>query len=80
MLEFWGKAEYPFIAIAPRSTLADNGSTWESPIYGLDKTTLCTYVKLNCLKYNSFNIKTAYLCKTELFEIELLIFIKSIWH
>ena len=24
----WGNAEYPFIAIAPRSTLPWNGSTW----------------------------------------------------
>ena len=24
----WGKAEHPFITIAPRSTVARNGSTW----------------------------------------------------
>ena len=28
MLELWGNAEYPFIAIAPRSTLPRSGSTW----------------------------------------------------
>ena len=27
MLELWGNAEYPFIAIAPRSTLSRSGST-----------------------------------------------------
>ena len=28
MLELMGNMEYPFIAIAPRSTLARSGSTW----------------------------------------------------
>ena len=28
MLEPWGNAEDPFIAITPRSTLAQSGSTW----------------------------------------------------
>ena len=28
MLELWGNAEYSFIAITPRSTLARSGSTW----------------------------------------------------
>ena len=28
VLELWGNAEYPFIAIAPRSTLVRSGSTW----------------------------------------------------
>ena len=31
-----GNAEYSFIAITPRSTLAQSGSTWFGPIYGLD--------------------------------------------
>ena len=40
---FWnngtlGNAEHPFIAIAPRSTLTLSGSTWYSPIYGLNRT------------------------------------------
>ena len=34
-----GTEEYPIIAIAPRSTLAQIGSNW---------TKLCTYAKLNC--------------------------------
>ena len=33
-----GNAEYPFTAIAPRSTLARSGSTWWGPIYGLNRT------------------------------------------
>ena len=28
MLELWENVEYPFIAIAPRSTLAQSDSTW----------------------------------------------------
>ena len=28
ILELWGMAEYPLIAIAPWSTLAQSGSTW----------------------------------------------------
>ena len=27
-LELWGMPEYPFIVIAPRSTLARSGNTW----------------------------------------------------
>ena len=38
-----GNAEHPFIAIAPRSTLARSGSTWFGPIYGLNRTKLRTY-------------------------------------
>ena len=49
-----GNAEYPFIAITPRSTLARSGSPWESPIFGSNRTKLRTYAKLNCLKWNSF--------------------------
>ena len=45
-----GSAEYPFITIAPRWTLAQSGSTWEGPMYGLNRTKLCTYAKYNCLK------------------------------
>ena len=33
-----GIAEYPFIAIAPRSTLARRGCTWQGLIYGLNRT------------------------------------------
>ena len=36
---------------------------------------LCTYAKLNCLKWNFLTLKL-YLCLTELFEIELIICIK----
>ena len=35
-------AEYPFIAIAPRSTLTWRGSTWLGPKYGSNRTKLCT--------------------------------------
>ena len=48
MLELWGNAEHPFIASAPWSTQARNGSTWYGPIYGLNITKLHTYAKLNC--------------------------------
>ena len=47
-----GNVEYPFIVIAPRSTLAWSGSTLFSATYGLDRTKLCAYAKLNCLKSN----------------------------
>ena len=43
MQELWEKAENPFVAIAPRSTLARSGSTWWGPIYGLNRTKLCAY-------------------------------------
>ena len=45
-----GNALYLFNAIARRSTLARSGSTWEGPIYLSNKTKLCPYPKLNCLK------------------------------
>ena len=81
-------AEYPFIAITPRSTLARSGSTWQGLIFGLNRNKLytvlnrivwnrnifdiltvlnwivwnrtiftfklCTYVNLNCFKWNCF--------------------------
>ena len=55
MLEFWGNAEYLFIAIAPRSTLTRSG---KGPIYGLNSGwsvlfyifKLRSYAELNCLK------------------------------
>ena len=34
MLEFWGNVEYPFIALAPRSTLDLSGYTWRGPMNG----------------------------------------------
>ena len=49
-----GNAEYPFIAIAPRSTLAQNGSTWQGSIYGSNRPKLHICAKLNCLKRNCF--------------------------
>ena len=33
-----GNAEYSFIAIAPRFTLAWSGSIWQGPIYGSNRT------------------------------------------
>ena len=42
--------EYPFNAIAPRSTLTRRGSIWEGLIYGSNRTKLYTCAKLNCLK------------------------------
>ena len=42
-----------------------------SPIYGLNRTKLRTYVKLNYLKLDCSDTKTAYLCEIELLEIEL---------
>ena len=52
MLVFWGNVEYPFITIAPRSTLARTGSTGKGPIYGFNSSKLYTQAKLNCLKWN----------------------------
>ena len=45
-----GNAEYPFIAIAPRSSLAQSGSTWYVPINGWNRTKIHTFDILNCLK------------------------------
>ena len=42
-------AEYLFIAIPLGSTLARCGNTWWGPVYGLNRTKLRTYAKLNCL-------------------------------
>ena len=44
-----GNAEYPFIAIAPESTLTRSNTTWKGPINGSNRTKRCTYAKLNCL-------------------------------
>ena len=41
--------EYPFIAIAPRSTLTRSGSTWLAPMCASNRTKLRTYAKLNDL-------------------------------
>ena len=43
-------AVYPFIPIAPRSTLARSGSTWQGPIDGSNRNKVHTYSKLNCSK------------------------------
>ena len=42
--------EYPFIAIAPRSTVDQSGSSWLGPINGFNRTKQQNYAKLNCLK------------------------------
>ena len=48
-------AEHPFIAIAPWSTLVTRN---RALIYGLNRTKLRTYAKLNCLtKLNSLKKK-----------------------
>ena len=60
MLELWEMQKYPFIAIAPRSTPSRSGSTWESPIYGSNRTVW----HLNWVQTNNF-------CWTEVLEIEL---------
>ena len=52
--------EYPFIAIVPRSTVAQSGSSWWGPIYGLNRTKLHTYAKLNYMKWICFDMLTAY--------------------
>ena len=41
---------YPFIAIAPRSTLALSGSTWLHSIYGSNKTKQYIYADLIVLR------------------------------
>ena len=43
-------AEYRFIAITPRFTLARSRSTWQGSIYRSNRTKLCTYTKLNFKK------------------------------
>ena len=51
-----GNVEFPFIDIAPRFTLTRSGSTLFGPIYGSNRTKLCTYAKLNFLKLTVFTI------------------------
>ena len=46
-----GNAVYLFIAIDSRTTLAQSSSTWEIPIYGLNRIKQCTYAKLKCLYF-----------------------------
>ena len=65
----WCYGEAPFIGIAPRSTQARNGSTWLGPIYGLNKTNLHTYAKLNCLNKN---------CLTKLSSLKNMFFIVQV--
>ena len=62
LLELWGNAEYPFIAIAPTSNLIRSGSTSKSPINALNRTVW----HLICVQTNE-------LCKIELLEIELFL-------
>ena len=50
-----GNVEYPFIAIALGTTLAQNGSTWKGPIYGSNRSVW----HLNWIQIND-------LCLTEL--------------
>ena len=54
--------KYPFIAIPPRSTLTQNGSTWKGPIYGSNRTVL----HLDCVRAN--NLGKIELLETELFD------------
>ena len=53
-----GNAEYLFIAIVPRSTLARSGSTWWGPIYGSNRTVL--YAKLNCWNRTVYMYKNGF--------------------
>ena len=48
--EALGMVLYNFIALTPRSILAQYGSAWSGPIHGSNRTKLCIYVKLNYLK------------------------------
>ena len=43
--------EYPFIAIALRSTLTQSGGTWKGPIYGSTRTVW----HLNCMQTNNLH-------------------------
>ena len=52
--------EYSFIVIAPRSTLIRCSSTWYGPIYGSNRTKLCNYTKLNCLKLTVFTFNSVF--------------------
>ena len=56
MLGLWGMRSTPSIAIAPRSTLAQRGSTWYGPIYGLNRNNgifaLNGIVRLNWVAWN----------------------------
>ena len=57
MLEVCGMKSTPFIAIAPKSTLTGV----LAPIYGLIRTNLHTYAKLNCLKEICFDINYVFM-------------------
>ena len=61
MMEFCRMQSTPFIAVAPRSTLA--GEVAPDRVQSIDQIELnSNYAKLICLKINVFNIQTVYLC------------------
>ena len=73
--------EYPFIAIAPRFTQTRIGSTWKGPIYGSNTTKLCTYAKMNSLKYNCFCMLNWIVWNRTVFDIVIILILNwIIWN
>ena len=49
MLQLWGMRNTPLLPLLPGPLWPRKGITWHGHIYGLNRTKLRTYTKLNCL-------------------------------
>ena len=80
MLELWRMQNTPLLPSLP-------GPLWLK-VVSPDRVLSMGQIEINCvlminwIVWNMivFDIETVYLCKTELFEIEVFIYIKMIWH
>ena len=61
MLELWGMWSTPSLALLPCQLWPGVVAPDKAPVYGSNKTKLCTYAKLNCLIKNCFDIWTVHL-------------------
>ena len=67
MLDLLGNAEYPFIAIAPSSILAATDRVLSRSQIERKCVLMLNWIALD---RTGFDILTAYICSTELFEME----------
>ena len=70
MLEIWGMQDTPLLPSLPRSL----GLEVVAPDKALSRNQieLCAWIKQNSLRWDCFDILTAYLCLSEFLEMELL--------
>ncbi len=60
MLELWGMQSIPSLPLLPGPLLPGMVVPDKRPIYGLNRTNLYTYAKLNYMKENRFDILMVY--------------------